>query len=117
MEHQTNHSGISAADGAHTLADSIQNASKGAHAVIDQVSDNARPAVERIAGEAHAIVDRLAGAAGSAGASIGLKGEQLGQAGRRVTSQARSYVGEHPLAAVGIALAAGFLVSRLIRKQ
>ncbi len=117
MDIQTNHSGTGLSDGGPSMAAGIQAASAGAHAAIDQVSDSARPAVDRLAGEAHAMVDRLAGAAGSANASLVRRSDQLSRAGNRITAECRTYVGDHPLAAVGMAMAAGFLVSRLMRSR
>jgi ElaB/YqjD/DUF883 family membrane-anchored ribosome-binding protein len=91
--------------------------------VPGSVSD---PAVERVARSAHSAVDRVAGSAsatvermrsGMHGA-MGTMSERMHdlQSTREMwTDTARERVREHPLAAVGVALAAGYLLSRLLR--
>jgi len=44
-----------------------------------------------------------------------VKGGQLKNAQAQALAQARIYVRDNPLAAVGIAVAAGYLLSRLLR--
>jgi len=92
-----------------TVARSVEQASTRAHDAIDKVSDVARPAMDRVASGAHQAVDKLAGAV----ETLGVKGEQLKNAQARAVEQCRGYVRDHPAASLGIALAAGFLLSRL----
>jgi ElaB/YqjD/DUF883 family membrane-anchored ribosome-binding protein len=104
----------SPSDGSRTLARTVDQASTGAHDVIDKVSDAARPVVDRIASGAHQAVDKIASAAGQAAETLGVKGEQLKNAQVRVMEQCRGYVRDHPVTSLGIAIAAGFLLSRLL---
>lgn len=78
--------------------------------------------IERASQAAHGAVDRAAGAASAAAGRLGEKAEAL--AGKRDelldlkddwVEGAREYVREHPFAAVGIAVAAGYLVSMMMR--
>ena len=101
-------------DGSRTLARTVDHASTGAHDVIDKVSDAARPVVDRVASRAHLAVDKIADAAGHAAETLSVKGEQLKNAQVRAMEQCRGYVREHPVWSLGIALAAGFLLSRLL---
>lgn len=96
---------------------SIDNATAGVHQTIDKVSQAARPAVDRVTTGAHQVVDKLAGVAASAVDSIGAKGEQLKVAQDRLTEASRDYVRENPLTSIGIAVAAGFLLSRLLSSR
>lgn len=89
------------------------NGVNGAHNTINKAADAVRPAVDRIASGAHQAVDRLADVAASAADSLSTRGAQIRDAQEKLTGQARSYVTAHPLATVGIAVAAGFLLSRL----
>jgi ElaB/YqjD/DUF883 family membrane-anchored ribosome-binding protein len=84
------------------------------------------PAVERVARSAHSAVDRVAGTASSAvervrsgvHGAVGTVSERMHDLSstREVwTDSARERVREHPLAAVGVALAAGYLLARLLR--
>ena len=100
-------------DGSRTLARTVDHASTGAHDAIDKVSDAARPAVDRIALGAHKAVDRIAGTAAQAAETVGVKSEQLRNAQVRAMEQCRGYVRNNPVTALGIAVAAGFLLSRL----
>jgi ElaB/YqjD/DUF883 family membrane-anchored ribosome-binding protein len=91
--------------------------------VPGSVSD---PAIERVARSAHSAVDRVAGTASSAvervrtgvQGAVGTVSERMHDlsANREVwVDDARERVREHPLAAVGVALAAGYLLARLLR--
>jgi len=93
-----------------TAARAVDQASARAHTVIDKVSDAARPMVDRVASGAHQAVDKIAAAAGT----LGVKGEDLKDAPMRAIEQCRGYVRDNPLASIGIAIAAGFLLSRLV---
>ena len=101
-------------DGSRTLAGTVDQASTGARHVIDKVSDAARPVVDRIASGAHQAVDKMAGAAGQAAETLGVKRQQLKESQLRTMEQCRGYVRDHPVQSVGIAIAAGFLLSRLV---
>lgn len=63
---------------------------------------------------AHEAVDKIAGAANQAGEAISEKGEQLKNAEKQVVENCRSYVRDNPITSLGIAVAAGFLLSRLL---
>jgi ElaB/YqjD/DUF883 family membrane-anchored ribosome-binding protein len=102
-------------DGSRTLARTVDPTSTGAHDLIDKVSDAARPMVDRIASGAHRAVDKIADAVGQTAETLGVKGEQLKNAQVRAMEQCRGYVRDNPLTALGIAIAAGFLLSRLLR--
>ena len=99
------------------LARTVDHAGTEAHDVIDKVSDAARPVVDRIASRAHQAVDRIASAAGQAAESLGVKGEQLKNTQVRAMEQCRGYIRDKPVTALGIAIAAGFLLSRLWRSR
>jgi ElaB/YqjD/DUF883 family membrane-anchored ribosome-binding protein len=100
-----------------TLTRTVDQASTGAHPVIDTVSDAARPLVDRLATAAHQTVDKIAGAAGQMADSLGVNGEQLQQAQARAFEVGRAYVRDHPVASVGIAIAAGIVLSRLLSSR
>jgi ElaB/YqjD/DUF883 family membrane-anchored ribosome-binding protein len=74
-------------------------------------SDAATATVDKIASGAHQAVDRIASAATSAASQFGVKGEDLMVAKDRVVE----YVRNKPVTALGIALAAGFIIARITR--
>ena len=100
-----------------TSTRTVDDASAGAHSAIDKVSDAARPAVDRLASGAHEAVDKIAGAAAQAADALGAKGEQLKGVQVRVMDACRGYVREHPVASLGIAVAVGFVLSRLLSSR
>ena len=95
------------------LARNIDRAAAGSHRAIQQVTDSAHPAVDRMASGAHQAVNRMADAATQAAESIGTKGDRLRESQTRLMENCSGYVRSNPLTALGIAVAAGFLISRL----
>ena len=95
------------------LARTVDQASTGAHEAINKVSDATRPVVDRIASGAHQAVDKIASGAGQVAESLSIKGEQLKDMHARAMDQGRGYVRDNPLIALGIAIVAGFLLSKL----
>ena len=99
------------------VANNIDNATSGVHNAIDKASNAARPAVDRMASSAHNVVDKLAGVAATAAETLGEKGEQFKVAQARATEASRDYVRENPLTSIGIAVAVGFVLSRLVNSR
>ena len=104
-------------DSSGTVARTVDQATTGAHNAIDKASDAARPAVDRLASGAHQAVDKIAGAAAQAAETLDLKSEQLINAQTRLTENCREYVRDNPVISLGIAVAAGFLLSRLLSSR
>ena len=84
-----------------------------AHERVDDLSSAAGPVVDRMASSAHAAIDKFAGAAVTAADTLGIKGQQLNNAQAKLLDATRDYVREKPFAALGMALAAGWILSRL----
>jgi ElaB/YqjD/DUF883 family membrane-anchored ribosome-binding protein len=104
-------------DGIRSLAGTFDQASTGVHQVIDKVSNAARPVVDRIASGGHQAVDKIASAAGQVAETLDVKGEQLKDVQLRAIEQCRGYVRDNPVTSLGIALAAGYLLSRLLSSR
>lgn len=66
---------------------------------------------------AHEAFDKIAGAAHQSAETFCEKGEQLKNAEKQLMKNCRGYVGGHPMASLGIAVAAGFLLSRLLSSR
>ena len=94
-----------------TTTRTLDRASNSIHNAIDGASAAARPAVDQMTASAHNAVDKMTQAACRAAETIEEKTTQLRDAQARLTETCRSQVREKPMAAVGVALAAGFLVS------
>jgi ElaB/YqjD/DUF883 family membrane-anchored ribosome-binding protein len=107
--------GSANADG--TLARGIVQAGAGAHSTIDKFTEAARPAVDRMASGAHQAVDKVAGVATQAAESLGVKGDQLKEAQDRMIEGITGYMKANPVASLGVAVAAGFVLSRLMSSR
>jgi len=78
---------------------------------------NPQQTVDRLTQTAHQAVDRAAGAASAYAERFGEKGEALMQMPKDWLDGARDYVRENPLQVVGMAVAAGYLLSILMRRR
>jgi ElaB/YqjD/DUF883 family membrane-anchored ribosome-binding protein len=86
---------------------------KSAHEGIESASNAAHPTVDRAAAGAHRAVesaDQFADQAGEAIGKAGAKGEELVDA-------STSYVREHPLLSMGLAVTAGYVLSTLLSSR
>jgi ElaB/YqjD/DUF883 family membrane-anchored ribosome-binding protein len=98
-------------------AGGIEQAAPGVNNTIDSVSGATRPAIDRIATGAHRAVDSFADVANQAAESLGVKSGELKEMQTRLMEACGGYVRANPLASLGIAVAAGFLLSRLISSR
>jgi ElaB/YqjD/DUF883 family membrane-anchored ribosome-binding protein len=64
---------------------------------------------------AHGAVDQVADAAAPAAQWLEEHGESLTASGEKLVDSTCKYVAAHPLQSLGLALAAGYLISRLTR--
>lgn len=101
----------------HTLEQGVERATGAAHQTIDSVSDAAQPAIENLRSGAHKAVDSAGDAATHAAGAVGVKGDQLQEKGKIIAERAGGYVREHPVASLGMAVAAGYLLSRLLTSR
>ena len=99
----------------------LNKASSNAHAAVnsiagaaDEAARKARPAIYRVAAMAHQAADTAAGAAAPTADWLTEQGESLNATQKKLVADTCSYVSANPLKAVGIALVAGFLLSRII---
>ena len=76
-----------------------------------QMQDKAHSGIDRLSSTAHSTVDRVTSAAASAADRFS-DGKMMHTAQEWKDSTC-AYVREHPMTAVGIAVAAGYLLSRL----
>jgi ElaB/YqjD/DUF883 family membrane-anchored ribosome-binding protein len=95
----------------------VNRATEDAHDTIDRASSAVHPAVDNLASSAHRTVDRMAGVASSTAENLDARAEQFLEAQTQFVDQVRDYVREHPVASVGIAVAGGFLLSRLLASR
>ena len=111
---QTTHGPETGNNAMRAVENVIDQAGGTAHGAIDKAVDAARPTVERLASGAHSAVDKIAGCAGQAVETLNAKSEQLTDAGTRFVDAGREYVRANPVMSLGIGVAAGFVLSRLL---
>lgn len=94
----------------------------GAHAVVSSIADAAdvaarkvKPAIDQVAAMAHEVVDKAAASAAPAVDWIGEQAESLNATQKKLLTGTSSYIAANPLRSVGMAVLAGFLISRVIR--
>jgi len=95
----------------------IESVSSTAHDKINKASSAVHPAVDRVADTAHGVVDKLASVASNTADSLDTKTEQLKTAQAQLADAARNYLNQKPLVSLGIAVGAGFLLSRLLSRD
>lgn len=79
-----------------------------------ETQENIKQTINKVSQSAHEAVDKVAGMSYQAAEVLGEKGEQLKNAEMEMVEDYRNYVREHPMKSVGIAVAAGFLLSRMM---
>jgi ElaB/YqjD/DUF883 family membrane-anchored ribosome-binding protein len=92
---------------AHSAVDSLAGAA-------DEAARKAKPAIDRVAAMAHQAVDKAAGAAAPTAGWLAHQGESLNATQKKLVADTCNYVSANPLKSVGIALVAGFVLSRII---
>lgn len=77
--------------------------------------DRAAPTIDRVAQVAHRTVDKVAQTTGPAADWIAQSTGQLRLRQAQLLDSCRAEVRERPLVALGFAVAAGYLIARLVR--
>ena len=94
----------------------------GAHAAVNSVAEAAdgaarkvKPAIDQVTDMAHKVVDKAAATAAPAADWLGEQGENLNATQKKLVTDTSAYISANPLMSVGLAVLAGFLISRMIR--
>ena len=101
---------------------SVNKAAASVHGAVDKMAGAAddavrhvSPAIDRVAEVAHRTIDKVADVAGPTADWLSERRDSLKATRRKVAADAGQYVSAHPWKSLGIALVAGFLISRFIR--
>jgi ElaB/YqjD/DUF883 family membrane-anchored ribosome-binding protein len=73
--------------------------------------------LDKVSDSAHEAYDKITRASSHAVDVIGEKGEQLKKSEQRLMKNCRGYISDNPITSVSIAVAAGFLLSRLLCRR
>jgi len=85
------------------------------HSTVDRVAQTAHDTVDRLAAKAAPAIERARSAATDAQGTLYAKYDDFMAIEEEWAESAREQIRAHPLATVGIALAAGLLIGRLTR--
>ena len=107
----------SAGSNGSSVAGNVGNLSETAHDKIDQAATSIKPAVDRFARSAHQMVDKVATVASDAADTLGVKADQFNGTQQKLTEQCENYIRENPLASIGIAVAAGYILSKVLSSR
>jgi len=100
-----------------SVSRTVDKAAEGLHQSINSATEKTHPAIDRIAAGAHNATDRISEATSNAAEAINHKSDQLMDVEARVLASAREFIQEKPLSALGIALAAGYILNSWLRKS
>lgn len=101
----------------------LHRAAMGVHHAVDKVAGAAEeaarkaiPAIDSAAEYAHKSVDKTVTGVTPAAEWINEQATAINSTQKKLIGNTREYVAANPLMSLGLALAAGFLISRIIRK-
>ncbi|MGZ8237588.1 MAG: DUF883 family protein [Methylobacter sp.] len=77
--------------------------------------ENVKETISKVSQSAHRAVDKMTDMGYQTTEVLGEKGEQLMSAEAEMVENYREYIRNYPMRSVGIAVAAGFFLSRLLR--
>lgn len=104
-------------DGAlHKVATGAHYAVERVAGAADEAARKAIPAIDRAAEYAHRTVDQTVTGVTPAAEWLDEQVMALNATQKKLVSSTRDYVAANPLVSLGTAIAAGFLISRILRK-
>lgn len=87
-----------------------------AHSAVSRAEQASQSATERLAQTAHQTVDTLSEYGTRAEEQLRETTRAAGEQTRELIDQINTYITEHPMAAIGIAVGVGFLLGALARR-
>lgn len=98
----------------HTASSTAHGAVNAVAGAAEEAARKAKPAIDRMAKMAHQAVDSAASAAAPTASWLGEQGQSLMATRKQLVDDTCKYVAANPLKSVGIAVVAGFVLSRII---
>ncbi len=91
----------------------IESGNAAASKIADQISEG----IDQVASTASRFSERLRNNGSALQEELNAAGERFGDGAKRIGSVATEQIRAHPLAAIGIALAAGVILARVARRR
>lgn len=85
------------------------------HSAIDEAARKAGPAIDRAASMAHDAADRMSAVGTQTADWVSAQTEQLSAAQKKLVDDTCAYVAANPLKSLAMALAAGYVISRILK--
>lgn len=95
----------------------MQGSTPGTTSTAEKLAEQASARLSRLSDTAHQTFGRVSDAASHAASRLSERGTELLHLQGRAADTARTYIREHPVAAIGIAIAIGLLISRLTSRR
>jgi ElaB/YqjD/DUF883 family membrane-anchored ribosome-binding protein len=86
-------------------------------ATVEHLSKAAGETIERVKAGTHEAVEKAADISREAAETLGEKSEQMKHLEEQFLENCRTYVHDKPVISLGIAMALGFLISRLVSSR
>lgn len=83
----------------------------------ENIAEKAGTTLNQLSGAAQQTVDRVAEAASQAAQRLSEHTDELWELQQRAMDSTRSYVRDHPVVAIGIAIAVGLVLARLTSRR
>jgi ElaB/YqjD/DUF883 family membrane-anchored ribosome-binding protein len=93
----------------------LDKATSSVHSAIDEAARKVQPTIDRVTSMAHQATDKVSSAGGQTADWVNEQSEQLILTQKKVVDDTYKYISANPLKAIGIALVAGVLISRIVR--
>jgi ElaB/YqjD/DUF883 family membrane-anchored ribosome-binding protein len=100
--------------GTNTTKEGVDRLAASAHRGIHSAAEAAHPAIDRVASSAHRAVNSADEAANHATDAMAKAGNKAGVKGEELYAAGAGYMREHPMVTIGVAVAAGYVLSRLL---
>jgi ElaB/YqjD/DUF883 family membrane-anchored ribosome-binding protein len=92
----------------------VERLATSAHKGINAAAGAAHPVIDRLASSAHHAVDSADHAANHATDTLAKAGSKAGATGEHYYAAGAGYMRDHPALTIGVAMAAGYLLSRML---
>ncbi|MFN5348927.1 MAG: glycine zipper domain-containing protein [Polaromonas sp.] len=107
------HAADAQANAASALQRGLESTGDALHSRIDKMANPARHALDSMSSSAHSTVDALASSASHTATRFADQARRLTQAPSKAVGRSKLMIQDRPFQAIGIALAAGFVIGRL----
>ncbi len=92
----------------------VDHLAAGAHSGINAAAEAVHPAIDRMASGAHHAVNNADQAANKAADAMAKAGNKAGAKGEEIYATGTGFMREHPAITIGMAVTAGYVLSRLL---